>query len=101
MIQFQTTDQTEETYADLVENQSNIIGEVMDLDDFSDMFPEHEVFLEVTNNHCYRPGYVERYAEVNGRVFFLDDLNEDEAIELKISKDELIEQCREVFDADS
>lgn len=97
MIQFHTTNLTAVKYEDLIEKQSTIVGEVMYLYEFLNTFPDHEVFMEVVNNHCYRPGYIERYAEVNGRVFVLDDLNDEDAIELMISKDELIKQYQEAF----
>ena len=97
MIKLQTTDENEDEYADLIDDQSEIVGKIMSLKSFYKKYPKHEVFMEVTNNHCYRPGSVEKYTEINGRVFFLDELNEDEAIELLISKEELIKQYESVL----
>lgn len=97
MIEFETTDANCDQYGDLVDGQSDIVGEILNLDEFEETFPDHEVFMEVTNNHCYRPGCVECYTEVNGRLFFLDDISNGEAIELKISKEELIKQYQEVL----
>jgi hypothetical protein len=96
MIKFETNDSNVDLYTDLVDWLNDIVGNVISMEEFVIQFPKYEVFVEVTNNHCYRSGSIEQYIEVDDRVFYLDEDNSD-VVELLITKDNLIKQYESVL----
>lgn len=68
-------------------------GEFVPLEEFK--YKKTEVFLEVINPFSYRPGHVDQYVERDGVVWLIDDLNEDEAILLGVSKIELLKKAEQ------
>lgn len=97
-VHLQINDSNCDAYQNLIDDWCEQIGEICDLEDFK--FTKDQVFLEVQNWVCYRPGYVERYVEdADGRVWYLDNLNEDQAIEHLLTKQSLLKQVQAVVAA--
>jgi len=60
-------------------------------------FSDADVFLEITDWVCYRPGYVERWVEIDGKVWWIDSLDDNVAYRAVVSKDEVIKLVQQTL----
>lgn len=75
------------------ETLNNELDEMVPLEEFE--FEESDVFFEVISPFSYRPGHIDQYVERDGKVWFIDDLNEDEAWRLPVTKEQLLKKAEQ------
>jgi|SRR5208282_5112363 len=81
------------SFFDAEESLSDNVVEFYPLDEFE--WKKSDIFLKITNWVSYRPGHVDQWIEKDGKVYLIDDLNEDEAIEYDLTKDQILDRFKE------
>lgn len=95
VAKFTVDESNNDRFMDIEEDtlSDHCTGNEIDLEEFD--VQDDEVFLEITNMESYRPGHVDRYAERDGKVYMIDDLNDDLAYEMDLTKDQVLEAFAE------